>query len=213
MYIALFDSVTIWSLTSELKICQWRLDWLFSLTRFFSDDLFYQTRSVMTLALSGITLFAFAQYMTLMLNIMLSIDLFLMIRYPFSKKDSRMTLYLIISFIMSVISAYFGLNGDAGNEIQLKITMWMIDLTFLVYFLCFLSTTIYAWIKLSGPGMSKEVRMLVIKRHVLTGILYSLCNVYSFWGGNMLIHPEAFAKMNSPDANGCVKFFKVFYFG
>ena len=39
-------------------------------------------------------------------------------------------------------------------------------------------STIFANIKLGKPGISEEVRSLVLKRHVAAILIYTVCNLY-----------------------------------
>ena len=57
---------------------------------------------------------------------------------------------------------------------------WLALLTFAIYLAVFNFSIIYTWKKLSGPGMSKQVRNLVLIRHILTSVLYFLFNIYIF---------------------------------
>ena len=49
---------------------------------------------------------------------------------------------------------------------------------------CYIGTLIFCIIftfkKLSGPGMSKEIRGLLLKRYILAALLYCVANIYLF---------------------------------
>ena len=49
-----------------------------------------------------------------------------------------------------------------------------------VFILIFICSVIYICRKLSGPGFSKEVRNLVLKRHIMTTVLWLITNTYTF---------------------------------
>ena len=49
---------------------------------------------------------AFTVNMALMFNTCLSVDLILMVRDPFAKKESRMTIYWIVSILVSTTIAF-----------------------------------------------------------------------------------------------------------
>lgn len=139
--------------------------------------------------------------MTLMLNMMLCIDLILIIRYPFSKKDGRTPVQLGISLIVSI--AITSTMQYEGDEEWIKTLGYYLYSTMLFsYLLCFLGSGVYACMKLGGPGMSKQVRMLVVKRHVLTGFLYLLSNLYYFKNATMMLGgSDEIEKMNTLDPN------------
>ena len=52
--------------------------------------------------------------------------------------------------------------------------------SYLLFLLCFLVSVIYVCRKLSGPGMNKQVRELVMKRHIFTLTAYIITWAYFF---------------------------------
>ena len=117
--------------------------------------------------------------MILMLNIMLAIDLVLMVRHPFDKKESRVPLYVGISILVSaILTNLVVLNGR--NQVVARIGSVLSVIVILTYFVVFVFSLIYTWRKLRGPGMSEQVRSLVLKRHILTSVLYIFGNLYGF---------------------------------
>lgn len=135
--------------------------------------------------------------MTLMLNMMLCIDLILIIRYPFSKKDGRTPVQLSISMIMSIAVTCTMLYEGDDKWIK-RLGYYLYSAVLYSYLLCFFGSGIYACMKLGGPGMSKQVRMLVVKRHVLTGFLYILSNIYYFKNATMMLRgPNGKVDMNT----------------
>ena len=116
--------------------------------------------------------------MALMFNICLSVDLILMLRYPFDKKESRMKFYWIISLILSITLTLTAICFD--NEAVISFAVYGTLAVLVAYFCILIFSVIFACRKLSGPGMSKEVRGLLLKRYILAAFLYLIANIYLF---------------------------------
>lgn len=76
-------------------------------------------------------------------------------------------------------------SNIVGETIALKMrvtpnvwSFWFFILLFSLIVVFAIYTTIFAFIKLGKPGISEEVRSLVLKRHVTAIILYTICNLY-----------------------------------
>ena len=110
---------------------------------------------------------------------MLCLDLMLMVRYPFQKKESRMTKYMIYSVLVSALQVTFTMYSES------QVWIWRVGIvmgfSMLVgYIVTFFISVVYTCQKLSGPGFSKEVRRLILKRHILTSLFYLISNAYVF---------------------------------
>lgn len=134
----------------------------------------------------------FGLYLSLALNICLLSDLILMIKYPFKDKDSRLKIYIVFSFFVSVIvSTYLVIQGDLTNKMTGFRTFIYAYVTLILYAI---SSTYYAYNKLSKPGISGEIRSLVLKRHVVAVTAYIVCNSYVFLTAIYLVN---YSKSNS----------------
>lgn len=72
-------------------------------------------------------------------------------------------------------------------------------------------TTIYACKKLSKPGISEEIRQLVLKRHVVAILTYTITFLYI--PATAIVVVMNFAKEAGPDGNKWWKvFLKLLYF-
>ena len=117
---------------------------------------------------------------TVMLNMCLSIDLILLVRYPFAQKDGRNKIYVTVSILVSLLYTC-GLGfSSSPDDTTYEMAVWLGIIMLCIYFCIFLFSIVYTCKKLSGAGMSKEVRNLVLKRHILTTLLYLVSNSYLF---------------------------------
>ena len=179
MYIAFFESIYLFLGVEQFYICDFGFHKLLSWTVFYSNDPFDVVRSIYILLYSTNFIAVFSAEMTVMLNIMLCIDLVLMVRYPFEKKESRIPWYLMISLILSIPSA-ITLVLQADSNMAMTIGSYLAFTYKTTFILIFICSVIYICRKLSGPGFSKEVRNLVLKRHIMTTVLWLITNTYTF---------------------------------
>ena len=145
---------------------------------YFNDDIYYRARALAIQIMATIWLAVFATFSTVMLNMMLSLDLILTVRYPFKKKEGRNKIYVAISVVCSCLYTCGIAFSKDGSYYWSSIYFGIAILC--LFFLVFLVSIIYTCKMLSGQGMSKEVRNLVLKRHILTTVLYLVSNVYLF---------------------------------
>jgi hypothetical protein len=83
--------------------------------------------------------------MSVLLNACLAVDLILMIKFPFKNKDHRVPVYLAVSLVILTAN-----------------------------YLISYASIIYAFRKLCKPGISKESQRLVLLRHVLSIIGFTI---------------------------------------
>jgi hypothetical protein len=145
-----------------------------------------------------------------------------MIRQPFKDKEISMKFYIGFSFLLSILPAIIvtkqvdtaikqAVLGTYLNPVLWGfwsfIVMYAIAILFAVY------SSLYAYFKLRRPGISSEVRTLVLKRHVIAIILYNLCNLYVPATGIAVVYNNAANAYSSPaDNKGWKLFLKVLFF-
>ena len=117
--------------------------------------------------------------MSVCLNISLCIDLILMVRYPFNKKESRVPIYLTVSSIVSILSGTLIVCYPI-NYAAIIVGNIMCLVLILIYLVLFAASLVYTCRKLTGPGISKESRNLILKRHISTTLVYCISNAYMF---------------------------------
>ena len=111
---------------------------------------------------------------------MLCLDLILMVRYPFAMKESRLKKYLLAAFCFAVPPAAFLTFRPKKLTLMRMGAGWTVAYV-CIYFIVFCISVLYTWTKLRGPSFSKEVRNLVLKRHIITSLTYLLFNMYLFF--------------------------------
>ena len=68
--------------------------------------------------------------------------------------------------------------------------MSLIWITIIFYFGILIYSIIYACIKLNEPGISNEVRKLVLLRHVMTMLTFMIVNLYKIVGACIAFMPR-----------------------
>ena len=176
MYSQLAESFGFICYAMLYRICDFRLYEFFALTVFFSKDLRDQAIALDKLKNSIQFMAYYVENISINLNTILCVDMVLMIRYPFESKESRLPKYMAYSVLIPLIPSILFLNR--GEHGIFEVVTW-ITVTFMCLFLfCFLLSVIYTCRKLNGPGMSKQVRQLVMKRHIITLVAYIIAYYY-----------------------------------
>ena len=113
-------------------------------------------------------------------NICICVDLILMIKHPFVSKSKRITRYHIVSYTYALLTTlekfyfeqaeYKVLFGDYLSIMQI--------LAYVGFLVMGISSSVFAVVRLCKPGVSRELRVLILKRHVSYIICYALCNLY-----------------------------------
>lgn len=110
MYLAFVESIFQITLLLSERICQFRVNELLSWTIYFSNDPYDVAKATMLLA-NCCNFFSLGfMSLSISLNTCLCLDLILMVRYPFGKKESRVPWYLTISCIIAFAEALFLLS-------------------------------------------------------------------------------------------------------
>ena len=126
----------------------------------------------------------------MLLNCCLIIDLYFMMSMPFVDKSKYMKIYILVSFI-----------GATGLAFLLQFTnfSWWIIL-FIFFYTLFggASSIIYAYCKLSKPGISSSIRSLILRRHTLGIIVFFVSNLYVFFYGILKVFKIEFTEYSSP---------------
>ena len=77
--------------------------------------------------------------------------------------------------------------------------MWLV---FAIYIMVVAISIVYACIKLSEPGISNEVRRLVLSRHIITMVTFVFLNIYSMVGMCIALMPRWHGSVPQIDGPG-----------
>lgn len=183
MTIALSESAFQYLLIAQFYICETRANELFSYTVLWSWEEEDLIKSTLILVASSLYCAFFFLLFSLTLNTMLCLDLILMVRYPFERKEARLNKYRFCSVLLASPPAMLlSLKpfDISWLNIGASITIGYVS----VYLMVFVTSVLYTWSKLRGPSFSSEVRYLVLKRHIITSTVYLISNAYII--GNMI---------------------------
>ena len=104
MYLAFVESIFAILLLEVNYICRFHLNSLFAWTVYFSPASDYNVVwATMMLASSADWFAIFCMSLSISLNTCLCIDLVLMVRHPFTKKESRIPVYMASSIAQSTV--------------------------------------------------------------------------------------------------------------
>jgi len=113
--------------------------------------------------------------LSLTATMMLCVDLILMIKHPFKQKEPRMKLYIWFTVLVSFgFAIFFLFKPDQKNSYEFIAFITI----FVGFFIAAVWSSLFSWRRLTLPGMSSEVRSLILKRHIASIAVYFICNLY-----------------------------------
>jgi len=170
----------IWAANPEVVICYFGLHYLFSWTLFGQVD---YLKALQVLCKSNQVVVTFFQFLSLAFNFCLCLDLISTLRNPFYPHKRKMKWYILGSVLVVAFMTFFsrgtledqckvvGLPDDESNfqdTQEFKAVQSLISAVALtIYILMALFSCVYAFRKLTKPGMSEELRSLYIRKHIL----------------------------------------------
>ena len=211
MSVALLDAALFWNIGSINYICSAELNVLliWSLGMEYSLNVDY----VLFQVVGNFYLFmnSFLWSSSLVLNICLCIDLVKTVKYPFSMKDSRLRKYLIISFASGLLSGFerfysieyikgHGEEDDIQRLVSILVTCLSELALFAIFSVAGIFSCVYAYLRLNKPGVSQEVRQLILRRHITYIIFYMFCNL--FFMGSEYLYIRKNNSSNNYEADG-----------
>ena len=148
MAITFFESLVLFNQFYAMNICAFRFHEIFAMTIFYSHEYKKLYWSLWILQKCAYAILYFGFDMTVILNTFLCLDLILTIKRPFVRKDSRVNMYFIVAFVvtMSLVTchALFRFASAAGLVSSVLFFLMCGCFVFLFPF-----STIYACIKLN----------------------------------------------------------------
>jgi hypothetical protein len=98
-----------------------------------------------------------------------------MILQPFSQKDKYMRIYGVGCLLCALTFTGFMTNGiDTGQN--RNVGFWAIFIGYCVMVIAGFASIIFAYRRLSKPGISTSARNLILKRHALSILIFICTN-------------------------------------
>jgi len=116
----------------------------------------------------------FFYHLYLLLNICLCHDLYKSMYSPFEAKKKRIILYYVISVFGAIIIALIAF-------FTYTFFCYLSMLLMIIYLVISIGCTIYCLQRLPKSGLSKEMKSLILKRHLYWTIIFILSNLYPFY--------------------------------
>ena len=113
---------------------------------------------------------------SMIFNVCICFDLILMIKHPFVSKSKRIMRYHIATFTIATIAVIEKVNGGLYKT-KSYLTLTQL-LAFIAFFFMGIFSSLFALNRLCKPGISREVRVLILKRHISYILAYFACNFY-----------------------------------
>lgn len=111
---------------------------------------------------------------SMVFNVCICADLVLMIKHPFANKNKRILKYHIWVYSIGLLAALEKLVTNYKNSYLSVVQI----AAFVAFMLMGLFSSAFAFSRLCKPGVSQEVRQLILKRHVAYILFYFTCNIY-----------------------------------
>ena len=115
------------------------------------------------------------------LHASLCLDLVLVLMKPFSPKESRTKYYIGVSvafgLIQSSFAVFFKSSWDSQNWAYFVVSYLALILVLIVWITSF-GSIIYASLKLCKTSISQQTRKLMMARHIVCIVSFTLSNIY-----------------------------------
>ena len=111
-----------------------------------------------------------------------------MLRHPLTPNESRPKFYYAISLTLSTVLIL--LRTDQYNDwctLGLRIIVWGVFDSIILMVPVSIG---YAYLKLSKPGLSRQVRSLILSRHLFTMLFFVIANAYLLMSWTVCLLPR-----------------------
>ena len=187
MYLSMFECILQFNYSMSSHICQFDMHYLLAYTTKFSAEPIYVVGALERLKNASKIINSFAFLMTVCYSSCICLDLIFTLAYPFQPKEERMVKYNTISATISIVVAIlFRFDHQSTIFFLLRICVWAM-MTFFV--LAAPVSIVYAHCKLKRPGLSQEVRSIIVRRHIYTMVFYLVFNSYQIMNFTILLYP------------------------
>ena len=118
--------------------------------------------------------------MSFLFNAALCWDLILVLHNPFKSAEARLQKYVIISVSLLVIETIIlkPLQAYMKYSEFLKVFDVVTWIPIIAFIVSATISAIYAVFKLSSPGISSEVKFVILRRHIITIVFFFIANLY-----------------------------------
>ena len=125
----------------------------------------------------------FFYLLSVLINTVICYDLMWILYNPFKSPELNMKISLTVCFLFAFIVAILGQDSvKKGHHEGVSIVMTVAYSVFLIFAVL---SVAYSWCRMKGSLFSKEVKLLILKRHityiVAYAILNSFCILASIW--------------------------------
>ena len=114
------------------------------------------------------------------LNLCLVFDLIFMIMYPFSQKEKFMNIYAVICLVFSVSMSASTTHSLMIGKTDHLTGFYALLFAYILMFVGGFGSIVFAYYRLSKPGISESARTLILKRHAISIIVFILTNLNIF---------------------------------
>ena len=175
-----------------MKVCPWHLDTFYANTVLLGckDEPECQLKALKTLDVVSHVSCKFCNMLMYFLNISLSIDFIMMLRYPFKSNTNRERILIACSFLAALSQLWLGFfdyKHDTYYWVYFMVSVGIVSVLLLIF------TIFYVIFKLRKDSISKDIVSVIFKRHLLQIVAVLLCDAYS-WVGYVyfILYPELY---------------------
>ena len=191
MFLTLSDALTQFNSSASHNACKLGFDQLFTWTVFYSTSDYARKQTLQLLFHSSSFIQLSSSLLSLCLNMVLCADLIFSLQNPLQASEPHDKLYFALSVIYSMAMAFWIEAYSFGSlDTAPVIAAWIIWIQELLFVCLAVASIIYAFVKLGRPGISREVRSLVLKRHVFTITVFTVANLYFYFGFWIVFRPN-----------------------
>ena len=181
MWITACDATILFMSPSSVNVCRTEQYKLLSWTLFFSDSYRDYIISGFILYVLSMIIWYSAFYMSFFLNTALCVDLMIVLSNPFKPVENRTSIYLTVSTMATVaiyFISYIAVMHEDLDPNAIDVEYVLVFVPVVVFCLAAVISSVYAIYKLRSPGISNEVRKLVLRRHYITVLFNFIANLY-----------------------------------
>ena len=148
MYISFAEAYILFSLVQQFWACELGFNKLFAYTVYYDGSVNAQMNALVKIITVSLLIGVCCTIFTILMQTFLCLDLILMIRYPFEKKEPRVKKYLLFSLVICVIYFFQQIwlaDAYIGNVRVGTIMVWFDVCIYASYAVLFVASFIYTY--------------------------------------------------------------------